>query len=1233
MASLSGKKVKDTYKGLIKTSNNSAVTSSNVELTDGNGNGIGVQVNTSGNVTASGAVTGNTIVKSGGTALQILLADGTIITLTRESDGIGSNDSDSNIPSNAAVKNYVDTEITNLIASAPSALDTLNELAAALGDDANFSATITTALGKRLQFDASQSLTSGEVTQALTNLGITATVAEVNFVDGVTSNIQTQLDGLQSAITGGATTVTDNDLTASRALVSDSSGKISASDITSTEIGHLDNVSSNIQTQIDGKQATITGAATTIDDADLTASKALISNSSGKVAVSSVTDTELGHVSGVTSAIQTQINAKEDTITGGASSITSSDLTASKALESDSSGKVSASSVTSTELGHLSGVSSAIQTQINAKQDTITGAATTIDDSDLTASRAVVSDASGKISVSNVTSAEILNLDGVTSNIQDQLDGLQSEITGAAVTVTDVNLTADKAMVSSSTGKIATSDVTTTELSVLDGITASTDELNILDGVTSTTAELNILDGVTADANELNILDGVTSTTAELNKLDGVTADTNELNILDGVTADTNELNILDGVTATTSELNILDGVTSTTDELNILDGVTATTTELNYTDGVTSAIQDQLDGKQATITGAATTIDDADLTADRALLSNAEGKVAVSAVTNTELGYLDGVTSNVQDQFDNLTDGSTATPLILTVTVVNSGGNKYAIDGQVQETLTLLPNTTYRFDQSDSSNATHPLKLSSTSDGTHNSGSAYGSNENTTYVGTAGSTGAYTQIVTKHSTDIKFYYYCANHSGMGGAAYSRYQTYGVSAVDSGDDAIIRLTGSDSSTDDVTLAAGDNITLTPSGDTITIASSASGGGGGGGGISWQSDVKTANFNASSGEGYFVDTSSAVVTATLPSSPSVGDLIAFTDYGSNFNTNRLALDPNGNKIKGSAGGQALEGRNQAARLVYSGSTKGWLNATGANEGTTALAITDLPTDFRVLMIGGGGGGGYGAFSAGNYNAVGGGGGAGEFLDKEDVPIYTATDYTVTIGSGGAQNANGTSTSLVSDSGATITFDYEVYGGGHGGYYGDYTGDTGGSSGGAGMRRYPSMGVQSSVAATKNEGAIGSRANDGGDTNKSSTYVVGGGGGGGAGAAGSNGAAPNGGAGGDGYASDITGTSTTYAGGGGGGSDGPSNGTVGTGGSGGGGGPDSAGSANTGSGGSGNHYNGSGYAGGSGVMILRYPNTYTLTETTSTAVLTMSTSTDGSFKVTTITAGTNGTIQFN
>ena len=134
----------------------------------------------------------------------------------------------------------------------------------------------------------------------------------------------------------------------------------------------------------------------------LSPNKVLISDAGGALNVSSVTNTELGYLSGVTAAIQTQINAKQATITGGASTIVSSNLTANRALLSNASGKVAVSSVTETELGYLSGVTSGLQAQINAKQATITGGASTIVSSSLTANRALLSDATGKIGRAHV---------------------------------------------------------------------------------------------------------------------------------------------------------------------------------------------------------------------------------------------------------------------------------------------------------------------------------------------------------------------------------------------------------------------------------------------------------------------------------------------------------------------------------------------------------------------------------------------------------------------------------------------------------------------------------------------------------------------------------------------------------------------------------------------------------------------------------------------------------------
>jgi hypothetical protein len=187
--------------------------------------------------------------------------------------------------------------------------------------------------------------------------------------------------------------------TANRVLVSDANGDISvSSSITSTELGYLNNVTSNIQTQlnsissntqtkiddavsnlqtlIDAKQASITGASSTITSSNLTASRALVSNSNGKVAVSAVTSTELGYLDGVTSNIQSQLDAKQDSISGAATTITSSNLTASRVLVSNSSGKVSASPITATELGYVDGVTSNIQTQLNNRQKFLNYSAT-----------------------------------------------------------------------------------------------------------------------------------------------------------------------------------------------------------------------------------------------------------------------------------------------------------------------------------------------------------------------------------------------------------------------------------------------------------------------------------------------------------------------------------------------------------------------------------------------------------------------------------------------------------------------------------------------------------------------------------------------------------------------------------------------------------------------------------------------------------------------------------------
>ena len=99
---------------------------------------------------------------------------------------------------------------------------------------------------------------------------------------------------------------------ASRVSTNEDNIAIAESDIDGlqTTVGTLQTNVNNVQTALTSKQDTVVGGASTITEDNLTANRALVSNSSGKVAVSTVTSTELGYLDGVTSNVQTQLNKK-----------------------------------------------------------------------------------------------------------------------------------------------------------------------------------------------------------------------------------------------------------------------------------------------------------------------------------------------------------------------------------------------------------------------------------------------------------------------------------------------------------------------------------------------------------------------------------------------------------------------------------------------------------------------------------------------------------------------------------------------------------------------------------------------------------------------------------------------------------------------------------------------------------------------------------------------------------
>ena len=125
-----------------------------------------------------------------------------------------------------------------------------------------------------------------------------------------------------------------------------------------------------------------------------------------------------------------------------------------------------------------------------------------------------------------------------------------------------------------------------------------------------------------------------------------------------------------------------------------------------------------------------------------------------------------DGQTGAVGPEGPAGEDGAEGSMPVVMEMDVTVSSMKFYIDSILQADVTLYRGFTYTFEQSASSNSAHPLRLSTTSDGTHGGGTQY--TDGVTYTGNQGSNGLLTFTVPLDAPDT-LYYYCQNHGNMGG--------------------------------------------------------------------------------------------------------------------------------------------------------------------------------------------------------------------------------------------------------------------------------------------------------------------------------------------------------------------------------------------------------------------------------------------------------------------------------
>ena len=516
------------------------------------------------------------------------------------------------------------------------------------------------------QYAALDTLGSYVSSDTLVNFVITdslGTIAEQN-ADDVTITGGSVTGITDVAIADGGTGASDNstarsnlgleigvDIQAYDADLADlSDGTLSAE-----KVEYLDNVRSDVQEQID---AIGDGPVNSLEDLGVTADS-----------------TELNYVDGVTSNIQVQLDAKQD-LNANLTTIAGLEQNNDHFIVSDGTNWTIESGNSARESLGLGSIATQEADNVTITGGSVTGITDiTIADggtgaSDITTARENLGlqigvDVQGydadltDLSDGTLTASKVQYLENVTSDVQAQLD---SKGTGNVSTLSDLGVTSDA-----------------TEVNYTDGVTSNIQTQ--LDSKMDNNAELTTISGLAHSDGNIIVSDGSgwtvesgadARTSLGLGSIATQAAD--NVSITGGSVSGITDIAIADGGTNASdvgtarSNLGLEIGVdvqAYDADLADLADGK-LTSTKVQYgeyfiaTDGTNGQVwTSDGDGAGAWgdiggITGAATTIDTEDLAASRAIISNSDGKIAVSDITTTELGYIDGVTSNVQTQLDN---------------------------------------------------------------------------------------------------------------------------------------------------------------------------------------------------------------------------------------------------------------------------------------------------------------------------------------------------------------------------------------------------------------------------------------------------------------------------------------------------------------------------------------------------------------------------------------------------